>query len=130
MSGCGSASHSGIWRISRQDSTVRIRSKGLTNSLKWPESGDLRIYQLNGKNTVLIWLRDKRNNWQSELRDGQPPLNNVRVSLDLKSLGIGDSFAQIDLYNPWQNKWQNAKPEDLKIILPDFKRSLVIRIKK
>ena len=49
----------------------------------WSESGNLRIYQLKGKNTILLWLRDKRNTWQSELRDGQPPLANDGIRIDL-----------------------------------------------
>ena len=94
------------------------------------ENGDLRIYQLTGENTVLLWLRDKRNTWQSELRDGQPPLANSRIEIDLKSLEIGDSFEHIDVYDPWQNKWGNAVLGEMKISLPDFKRSLVVRIKR
>ena len=93
-------------------------------------SGNLRIYQLNGKNTVLMWIRDTSNTWQSELRDGQPPLNNSGTKIDLKSLGISDSFQYIDLYDPWSDRWVNSVPEEMKISLPDFKRSLVVRIKK
>jgi hypothetical protein len=94
------------------------------------EIGNLRIYQLKGKNTILLWLRDKRNSWQSELRDGQPPLANDGVKIDLASLGIGDSFKHFETYDPWQNKWENKMPEENKLSLPDFKRSLVVRISK
>jgi hypothetical protein len=91
------------------------------------ETNDLRIYQLNGSNTILLWLRDKKNTWESELRDGQPPLTIKGEQLDLKTLGINDSFGEISIYDPWQDKWQNVKPENMKISLPDFKRSLVVR---
>ena len=37
--------------------------------------------------------------------------------------------AAIAIYGPWQDKWQNAKSDGLKLLLPDFKRSLVIRIR-
>lgn len=94
------------------------------------ESGNLRLYQLSGQSTILLWLRDMRNTWQSELRDGQPPLTNSKIRIDLKSLGISDKATQIDVYDPWQNKWENTKPEEMKISLPDFKRSVVIRITK
>lgn len=94
------------------------------------ESGNMRIYQLNGKNTILLWLRDKRNTWQSELRDGQPPMSNDGLNIDLSSLGIGDSFKLIETYDPWQNKWANKVPEGKKLSLPDFKRSLVVRLTK
>ena len=92
------------------------------------ESGDIRIYQLTGTKTILLWLRDKRNNWQSELRDGQPPLINPGVKVDLKSLGINEISRKIEAYDPWKNKWEDLKAEDLKISLPDFTRSLVVRI--
>jgi hypothetical protein len=94
------------------------------------ESGDLRIYQLTGKTTILLWLRDKHNTWQSELRDLKPLLTNSGIEIDLKSLGISNSFKQIDLYDPWQNKWEKAAAEEMQLSLPDFKRSLVVRIKK
>jgi hypothetical protein len=94
------------------------------------ETGDLRIYQLNGSNTILLWLRDKKNTWESELRDGQPPLTIEGAQLDLKALGINQSFGEITIYDPWQDKWENVIPENMKISLPDFKRSLVVRIKR
>ena len=92
------------------------------------ESGNLRIYQLKGKKTILLWLRDMHNTWQSELRDGQQPLTNTGLKLDLKSYGTGGSFKNITVYDPWQNKWKNAIYDGSEISLPDFKRSLVIRI--
>jgi hypothetical protein len=94
------------------------------------EAGDLRIYRLNGRNTILMWLRDKRNTWQSELRDGRPPVNNISLKIDLKNLGITDSLKLVEVYDPWKNKWITAKPEELILSLPEFKRSLVVRIRK
>ena len=94
------------------------------------ETNDLRVYQLSGRKTILLWLRDKRNTWESELRDGQPPLTITGTQLDLKNFGINDSSGEIEIYDPWQNKWENVISEGLKISLPDFKRSLVIRIKR
>ena len=91
------------------------------------ETGDLRVYQLNGNNTILLWLRDKRNTWESELRDGQPPLTVSGAQLDLNKLGINESFGKIAVYDPWQDKWEIVVPENMKISLPDFKRSLVVR---
>ena len=94
------------------------------------ETGDFRIYELNGRKTILLWLRDKSNTWESELRDRQPPLIITGSQLDLKKIGINGSFGEIAIYDPWQDKWKKIIPEDLKISLPDFKRSLVVRIKR
>jgi hypothetical protein len=94
------------------------------------ESDDCRIYQLNGKKSILLWLRDKKNNWQSELRDGFPPLTISGIYLDLKKSGINNSTGRIEIYDPWKDNWSSAKESDLKVLLPDFKRSLVVRIEK
>jgi hypothetical protein len=92
------------------------------------ESGDLRIYQLTGTKTVLLWLRDKRNTWQSELKEGQAPLINSGVKIDLKNLGINEVNGRMEAYDPWRNRWEDLKAGELKISLPDFRRSLVVRI--
>jgi hypothetical protein len=94
------------------------------------ETDFLRIYQLNGQETILLWLRDKRDNWETELRDGQPPLLISRFEIDLGKLGIKRGFDKINIYDPWQDIWEDVAVDGLKIILPDFKRSLVIRIEK
>lgn len=94
------------------------------------ETADFRIYQLNGINSILLWVRDKNNTWQSELRDLQPPGTNINVKIDLESLGIINSFKQAEVYNPWTNIWISVVPQGMKLSLPDFRRSLVIRIKK
>jgi hypothetical protein len=90
----------------------------------------LRIYQLNGQKTILLWLRDKKNTWESELRDGQPPLSLRGIQLDLKSLGINETSGEISVYDPWQDEWNNLKAENMKISLPDFRRSLIVRLTK
>jgi hypothetical protein len=94
------------------------------------ETDVVRIYVLNGQETILLWLRDKRNNWESELRDGQSPYLNQNIELDFKKLGFQEKFNKVIIYDPWQDIWKNVRTKDLKIILPDFKRSLVVRINK
>ena len=94
------------------------------------ETDILRIYQLKGKKTILLWLRDKRNNWESELRDGQPPILISQYEIDLKKLGIRGRSSKIRAYDPWQDKWKDISNDGPKVLLPDFKRSLVVRIEK
>jgi len=93
------------------------------------ETDNFRVYQLHGKKTILIWLRDKRNTWESELDAGRPPILITGVQLDFKTLGINHTSGEIAIYDPWQDKWKDAMTEGSKVLLPDFKRSLVIRIK-
>ena len=93
------------------------------------ETPDLRVYRLIGRKTILIWLRDKNNNWESELRDGKPPLTKSGIELDLNQNWIKGSECKVTIYDPWQDKWKAAKIKGLRLLVPDFKRSLVIRIK-
>ena len=92
------------------------------------ETDLFRIYQLNGQHTTLLWLRDKSNTWESELRNGEPPVLNHKTVLDLKKLGINKRFAEIAIYDPWQDKWKNVRRRGMRITLPDFRRSLVVKI--
>jgi len=94
------------------------------------ETNDLKIYQLSGRKTILLWLRDKKNTWESELRDGKPPLMISGIKLDLKQTGFDGTVGEVVAYDPWKNRWENLNYEDLMLFLPDFKRSLVIRIKR
>jgi hypothetical protein len=88
----------------------------------------LRIHALKGKHTLLAWCRDKQDTWQTELAEGKPPtiVHDVKVSLSdvVKDL----SQAAVRFYDPWSNQWTQGSIEGAAIRLPDFSRSLVIRI--
>ncbi len=92
------------------------------------ETGSLRIYILKGKRTTLLWLRDKMNNWESELEKGIPPHTLHAININLAELGINSPLEKIDVYDPWKNAWTNILGNNPVFILPDFKRSLVIRL--
>ena len=92
------------------------------------ENDVLRIYSLKGKNTNLIWLRDKSNNWESELEQRIAPQKIQGVQLDLTALGITTTSEQIESYDPWKNEWTTIEKTGAAFTLPDFKRSLVVRV--
>jgi hypothetical protein len=92
------------------------------------ESGNLRFYQLTGKKTILLWIRDTRNTWQSELSDGKPPLTVSGAEIDLGSLGISGPPKEVAVYDPWKNVWEKKAPANMIVTLPDFKRSVVVKI--
>ena len=92
------------------------------------ENDALRIYSLKGKNTNLIWLRDKSNNWESELEQRIAPQKIHGVQLDLTALGITTTSEQIEAYDPWKNEWTTIEKTGAAFTLPDFKRSLVVRV--
>lgn len=92
------------------------------------EHDRLRIYALNGKRTLLAWCRDSKNTWETELRDGVKPEILRGMTVDL-SRALGKSkTASVKVYDPWTNRWSDARLRGGKLALPPFSRSLVIRI--
>jgi hypothetical protein len=85
----------------------------------------LKLYGLRGQKTTLIWVRDGENNWRTELLDGKSPRKVSREKIALK----GQKAKKVTCYDPWQNNWQTVKlgPRG-KLILPDFSRSVVLKI--
>ncbi|MBI5011165.1 MAG: cellulase family glycosylhydrolase [Bacteroidia bacterium] len=93
------------------------------------ETNRLRVYSMKGTRTNLLWIRDKNNTWQSELTEAKAPELISGLDLDLRTQGIQDTSGTIEIYDPWQDKWSAAKAEGSVIILPDFRRSLIVRIR-
>ncbi len=88
----------------------------------------LRIYALKGRHTLLAWCRDKQNNWQTELAEGKPPTVIRNVIVSLPDVGKELNRAIVSFYDPWSNRWIKGGVEGNRITLPDFTRSLVIKI--
>ncbi len=86
------------------------------------ETDQLRIYGLKGSKTFIAWCRDKNSNWHSELEEGKDPSIYHNIKIDLHEISGNISF-----YDPWQNSWSYAKSIK-EIVLPDFKRSVVIKV--
>jgi hypothetical protein len=80
----------------------------------------VRVYALVGERETLAWVRDAASDWKSELRDGKPPaaLRGVRIPWRAK---------QARVYDPWANRWQRAELRDGYAMLPEFRRSVVVR---
>jgi len=92
------------------------------------EASTVRIYLLKGKKTTLLWIRDKMNNWETELQNGIPPETLHGIQLNLQELGLSASPEKIEVYDPWKNSRTRVEKVSLPFILPDFKRSIVVRI--
>jgi hypothetical protein len=88
------------------------------------ETDSLRIYTLNGKKTTMIWVRDRNNNWRTELDEDIAPkiLRGYTIKLP------GAKMQKITVYDPWKNEWKSVKSKNGVLTLPDFKRSMVIRL--
>jgi len=80
----------------------------------------LRIYGLEGRFHTLLWCRDKASDWNSELENGVPPETISSEKLPPEIAG------KAECYLPWEDRWMPIA--DVPIVLPDFKRSIVVKV--
>jgi hypothetical protein len=92
------------------------------------EDARLRLYTLKGRTCFLAWCRDRRNTWLTEIQEGQPPEMVHGSTVDVRDCGLALFSARIRLYDPWTDRWTGGKVTGGTIALPDFRRSLVLRI--
>jgi hypothetical protein len=88
----------------------------------------LRIYALKGRHTLLIWCRDTRNTWESELKNGGKPELMKGMTVDLSTVLNGKTPKSVRVYDPWSDQWSDAKLKKGKLSLPQFSRSIVVRV--
>ncbi len=89
----------------------------------------LRIYLLSGNHTILAWCRDTNSDWRSEFTEGKEVKQIKNQSIDFSSLISAGAVKKVSFYDPWQNKWSEG-PKNQVLALPDFKRSLVIKLER
>ncbi len=92
------------------------------------ETHAVRIYHLKGKKTSLFWIRDKSSHWESELEKGILPQSRKGIRLTPNETGLPRRARTIEVYDPWKNQWSVVKKKGTGFTLPDFKRSLVVRV--
>lgn len=87
----------------------------------------LWILGLKGQKTTILWCRDLQNTWQTELAEDRKPelLQKLRFDLPAESTPLQGRIAA---YNPWSDTWRPITAEGSAVTLPEFKRSLVIRV--
>ena len=86
-----------------------------------------RVYALKGQHTILIWLRDVNSNWKTELVDKIDAPVNREITFDSWPLKVTDN-TKATVYDPWKNQWTESKMVAGTLRLPDFRRSIVIRL--
>ncbi|MBR2426843.1 MAG: hypothetical protein IKB16_08905 [Lentisphaeria bacterium] len=84
----------------------------------------LRIYGLRGKSMILLWCRDKENTYEKELDRCQPPQS---VTGEIVN---SEDAKECICYFPWEDTHATAKIDHGWAILPEFKRSLVVKLLK
>lgn len=88
----------------------------------------LRIYVLRGRHTVLAWCRDSKNTWESELKNGEKPEVLKGTVVNLSKALEGRKVGTVRTYDPWVDRWSDAKLKSGQVALPEFSRSMVVRI--
>ena len=86
-----------------------------------------RVYVLKGKNHSLVWVRDAENTWKTELIDRIKPKLHRNITLNLNDLFKDVNVTHIKCYDPWTDQWSDAKTV-VPVVLPDFRRSLTLKI--
>ncbi len=85
----------------------------------------VRCYGIKGKKTTMIWCRDAKSNWKTELQEGIGPQIRNDISIDLnETKGIDYNSAKV--YDPWKDKWTKVKIKNETVTLPPFLRSIVV----
>ena len=87
-----------------------------------------RVWVLNGKKTILAFVRDNSNDWKSEFIDGKKPVEIVGEKLDFSAL-VGDrAISKVQVYDLWNGACPTEFEKSAKLTLPIFKRSTAVRI--
>jgi hypothetical protein len=91
----------------------------------------LRIYLLKGRHTWLAWCRDKASDWRTELADGTPPAPLQGLTLELNpTADDARKGVRCRVYDPWADRWSDAEYRGGRAALPEFRRSIVVRIER
>jgi hypothetical protein len=84
----------------------------------------LRVFQLRGRKTTLLWCRDMRNDWRSELERGEAAETLHDVVIDAPDL----RKRKVRAFDPWTGQWSEvAAAQRGQVRVPPFRRSLVLR---
>ena len=93
-----------------------------------PEHPILRVRALKGRRTLLVWLRDPKDDWRAELLEEKPPGRIAGATLKLPAGLPPIEKLRARTYDPWLDEWKPARLEQGEVALPEFSRSLVVRI--
>lgn len=91
------------------------------------ENRRLRLYGLRGRTHTLVWCRDKRNTWETELDGGQAPEPLTGQRLDVRALSP-ELVQSATYYAPWTDGAGPVTLTGAQLELPDFERSLVLKL--
>jgi hypothetical protein len=116
------------WHFGRFEKAIRGINPIKENfTPQFYEIDDVRLYMLKGKSNILIWGRDSKSDWATELVEGQKP-EKRNLNIPLSKLLISDKQYNVKMYDPWNDMWSKIAIENNGLTIPQFERSFVIRI--
>lgn len=140
---CGTAGSGHIWhwkdyveknnlwwhykRFSKAIQNINPLEENFVSSIQ--NQNILRLYELCGTKTILIFIRDQETNWKTELIDKIPAPVRKNVVIDLKDC-VPQESGPVICYDPWIDREIVLQAKDGTITIPDFRRSIVLRIEK
>ena len=86
----------------------------------------LRVYCLTGTRHTLLWCRDARDDWRSELERGEAPEELTGMTLEHPAF---HARPRVSTFDPWGGKWSGLRARGGSIDLPQMRRSIVLRLK-
>ena len=87
----------------------------------------VRFYGINGKKTTMIWYRDAKSNWKTELQQGIPPEIRKDLSFELSATNRVN-FSTAEVYDPWKDTWTKVQITNGSLTLPPFLRSAIVKL--
>jgi len=91
------------------------------------DQDSVRFYGIKGKETTMIWCRDGKNSWKTELQLEISPEIRENLSIELPILK-GDNYSAAEVYDPWNDKWTRVEIKNGGLRLPTFLRSVVVKL--
>ena len=85
----------------------------------------VRCYGIKGKKTTMIWCRDARSNWKTELQEDIPPQIRNDFSIEV-AVTNGINYNSAKVYDPWSDTWTKVKIKNGTVTLPSFLRSAIL----
>ncbi|WP_020601297.1 cellulase family glycosylhydrolase [Spirosoma panaciterrae] len=114
------------WHFGRFTEAIRdfdpVREEAVPFTTSLPDG--LRLYGLRGKKQTILWIRDGQSNWQTELVQGKQARTVTNVALPARQFPAN----RIDIYNPWNNRHVATKVSGKQIKLPNFTRSIIVKL--
>lgn len=91
------------------------------------QAGDVAMLALRGRTQTLVWCRDRRSDWKTEIEAGQAPTLRDDVTLPLADLLGRATVTASRVFDPWSGETACSDAGRIDT-LPPFRRSLVLRL--